>query len=72
MYQEMKVSFAVTNFKEFCYSAEHCIGAVEVRSFINGVLKHTFFLRSMPYGTLPDKPAYPDGKVPIYNKKMKT
>lgn len=44
---------------------------MEVRPFINGVLKHTFFLRSMPYGTitLPDKPAYPDGKVPIYNKK---
>lgn len=70
----MKRSVLQWHIKEFCYSAEHCIGVVEVRPFINGVLKHTFFLRSMPYGmiTLPDKPAYPDEKVSIYTQKIKT
>ena len=36
-----------------------------IRDSINGVLKHTFFLKSIPYGTItqPDKPRYPGGKV---------
>lgn len=68
--RDQKQHFNVSTFMEFVYSADH-IGMVRALPFINGLVDHTFVLKSS--SDKPDMPielAYKEGCVPINTKKL--
>lgn len=68
--RENKVSFKVTTFRHYTYTCQHP-GMLVAREFIDGLVDHTFSLRT---GTLPlclpKMKAYPSGCKHIQKKKL--
>lgn len=68
--KEGRVPFKVTSFRHFTYTTES-LGMVCAREFINGIVKHTFSLRTGRLQLcLPSEKAYPTGCKPIQKKKI--
>lgn len=71
--RDQKVHFNIQSFHQFIYASERR-GCVVAQPFINSLVPHTFRLshsRCPRAPILPLAPAYPLGKVPINEKKLK-